>query len=702
VSKTDRARYSVAAQALVTGYSKGLRVVGTVLFLGTLIVERSWIPQLGLVAVLTAATILLRSYQVTIGKYSYISLVTLAALGGALLLGVSCTVLALTAATFLTDSLMHRKSHVAAWTNSAREVVGLVPAYGVYLAVMVWAGTRDPVSLDAVPALTVFAIIYYIISRALFYYTLLARQKLTDVERQFILRYEAIAYFFVVTATAVVVLTISNLPIRTWPFVAALIGFGAYAIKRILEEAIQAEQLTKVHAMESVITSNMSLDASLGLLEKLTHRILDWRDFRIYQKGEDGFQLLYRGSESRTSGGDLPAALEELRQQIVDSGEALVVHEADRDPRTIHIPSHIQSMVIQPLRFGDQLLGTLELDHHKKRQYEKYQVALVEACSQRIATAIHLAQLRQPLIDTVDRIGEQVRGVRGAAESLRATVATMAQSTKAISDALSTQDVDVADGVAATHELSEATRQVVGDSAEAASSSESARETARRHKQTIAGAIDRLIQLKGFVGESSYRVDELGGASKGIVKFLVSIRELADLTNLLALNAAIEAARAGEHGRGFAEVAKEVRSLAEQSAQAAVEAGELVEEMQERLREVVEQMNRGQSAVGGVEEISTQGLEALDAIVSATLDAAEHARRIAATAESQENVFGRLRDRMDTIAEISSQNRQDADGILASAREVEKGVDDLRTASQELDSIANRLADATRRFTSQN
>ncbi|MEJ2238690.1 MAG: methyl-accepting chemotaxis protein [Gemmatimonadales bacterium] len=647
MSKTDRPRYSVAAQALVTGYSQGIRVVGTVLFVGALVIDRSWIPQLGFVAVLTAATILLRAYQVTIGKYSYISLVTLAALGGALLIGVSGAVLALTAATFVTDSLMLRKSHIAAWTNAAREVMSLIPAYGVYLAVMVWVGARNAVSLDAA-------------------------------------------------------MTISELPFRTWPFVGALLGFGAYAIKRILEEAIQAEQLTKVHAMESVITSNMSLKASLEMLEKLSHRILDWRDFRIYQTSQDGFELLYRGSASRTSGGDIPAVLEELRQEMTESGEALVVREVDRDPRTIHVPTHIQSMVIQPLRFGDQLLGTLELDHHKKRQYEKYQVALIEACSQRIATAIHLAQLRQPLIDTVGHISEQVRTVRTAAESLRTTVAKMAQSTNAISGALSTQDVDVADGVAATHELSDATRQVVGDSAEAASSSESAREKAQKHKQTIASAIDRLIQLKGFVGESSQRVDELGGASKRIVKFLVSIRELADLTNLLALNAAIEAARAGEHGRGFAEVAKEVRSLAEQSAQATVEAGELVEEMQERLREVVEQMNRGQSAVGGVEEISTQGLEALDTIVSATLDAAEHAHRIAATAESQETVFGRLRDRMDTIAEISSQNRLDADGILSSAREVEKGVDELRTASQELDSIAARLTDATRRFTSQN
>jgi hypothetical protein len=55
---------------------------------------------------------------------------------------------------------------------------------------------------------------------------------------------------------------------------------------------------------------------------------------------------------------------------------------------------------------------------------------------------------------------------------------------------------------------------------------------------------------------------------------------------------------------------------------------------------------------------------------------------------------------MDAIAEISSQNRQDANGILESATVVEKGVNELRQASQELDSIATMLADATRRFTS--
>lgn len=354
--------------------------------------------------------------------------------------------------------------------------------------------------------------------------------------------------------------------------------------------------------------------------------------------------------------------------------------------------------MIEPLIFGSELIGTLELDHHKRRAYEARDQALVTTCARRVATAVHIADLRRPLIDTVERIGAQVGKLGDLARELSAAAEAMTSSTEAIGGSLSEQDAEVASGLAATERLSDATRRVVHESADAAAASGAASETAEQHRATIAGAIERLVQLKAFVAESSARVGDLGQATQGIVRFLASIRELADLTNLLALNAAIEAARAGKHGRGFAEVAREVRSLAEESGRAATEAGRLVEEIQARLGEVVEQMRRGQTQVEGVEETSTTGLEALDAVVEAARRATEHARRIAETADSQEDAFGSLHDRIDGISAISSRNRQDADVVAARAKEVAAGVDLMGRATRELDAIATMLADITRRF----
>src|SRR2546427_56130 len=251
-----------------------------------------------------------------------------------------------------------------------------------------------------------------------------------------------------------------------------------------------------------------------------------------------------------------------------------------------------------------------------------------------------------------------------------------------------------------TESLAQVSRRVSEDGTEAAQASSTASDVANRNRQQIRGAIERLVALKAFVGESSAKVQELGQVSRRITGFIASIRELADMTNLLALNAAIEAARAGKHGKGFAVVAEEVRRLAEQSANAALEAGELVQDIHRQGGEGVEQMRRGQGNVGGVEEDSSAALEAQDAIVAAPPEATAHAQRIAAAAGEQDKAFGRLRERIHAVAAIAGKNRAEADDVATRASEAARGLSELERATHEIEEVAAMLRELTRGFAS--
>jgi len=131
----------------------------------------------------------------------------------------------------------------------------------------------------------------------------------------------------------------------------------------------------------------------------------------------------------------------------------------------------------------------------------------------------------------------------------------------------------------------------------------------------ISDAIQRLVQVQGFVTDSTGQVTVLGEAAERLTTFFASIRDIAEVTNLIALNATIEAARAGPDGRGFAVVADEVRRLAVQTDRTARDAGQHHEARQREdigdqpdraAEEPVEAQDVGQHVLGQLGGVALQ------------------------------------------------------------------------------------------------
>jgi len=102
-------------------------------------------------------------------------------------------------------------------------------------------------------------------------------------------------------------------------------------------------------------------------------------------------------------------------------------------------------------------------------------------------------------------------------------------------------------------------------------------EHAGQSSEQIGNVLHNLGELTSIVDATDSSIAALSERTGEISSVIKVITDIAEQTNLLALNAAIEAARAGEQGRGFAVVADEVRTLAENTKRATKEIAPVIE-----------------------------------------------------------------------------------------------------------------------------
>lgn len=175
-----------------------------------------------------------------------------------------------------------------------------------------------------------------------------------------------------------------------------------------------------------------------------------------------------------------------------------------------------------------------------------------------------------------------------------------------------------------------------------------------------------------------------GENTKGMTEALASISSIASQTNLLSLNASIEAARAGEAGRGFAVVATEIRNLADDSQAAAAHIGKMIEavsrqadQMTERLRESLDQLEKGNQMTG----------EARESFEIITLGTDEVGNSVEDIISGVEVLSERIREAMDsmgTVKEAADSNVTEINEVSAVVAEQSANLEEVSEAMDKL------------------
>ena len=251
-------------------------------------------------------------------------------------------------------------------------------------------------------------------------------------------------------------------------------------------------------------------------------------------------------------------------------------------------------------------------------------------------------------------------------------------------------------------DMSATIEEVAASADQVATTSRRADELTEDGREAAGEAVAELHRIEERSSSASETVRRLETEMEAVDEIVETISEIADQTNLLALNASIEAARAGEAGSGFAVVAEEVKTLAEETQESAAEVETLIAELRERTDDSVAEMDAIRDGVeSGVETVEAAE-EALTDISDRVAEADDGVQEISGAMDAQAASVNDVTGAVDELAGISQETTAEASTVASFADRqattldtVSSRVDDLNTRAEGLRATVDRFETGT-------
>ena len=282
---------------------------------------------------------------------------------------------------------------------------------------------------------------------------------------------------------------------------------------------------------------------------------------------------------------------------------------------------------------GEMSKGNFAVDSQCRERYVGKFEMLLQAMS----------GLKRQMLDTLNQVDEASQQVSAGSDN-------MAQSAQALAEGATEQAGSVEELTSTITSITEGAEQTAKDL-----------EDSYQQAKMYAEQADKSREQMHELADAMQRIND---TSKKIENITADIEDIASQTNLLSLNASIEAARAGEAGKGFAVVADQIRKLAEQSAQSAVDTRQLIEGA---LNEIDEGNRAAQNAA-----------EALQAVITGIENIAETSKTLSETSETQAKAMVQAEAGVNQIAEVVQSNSAAAEETSATSEELSAQADMLQ------------------------
>ncbi|MGZ2382120.1 methyl-accepting chemotaxis protein [Rhizobium leguminosarum] len=270
--------------------------------------------------------------------------------------------------------------------------------------------------------------------------------------------------------------------------------------------------------------------------------------------------------------------------------------------------------------------------------------------------APELDRIRTDFNMSVAGLRETLCDIRETSSLISDNGRQMAEAVDDLASRTEKQAAALEETAAAVEEISSAVNTSSGRAAAALALVQRAKQGADASASVVQNAVSAMGRIEDASGK--------------IVQIVSAIDSIAFQTNLLALNAGVEAARAGEAGKGFAVVAQEVRELAQRSARAAKEIGELIN-------------NSVREVASGSEFVGRTG-NALMEISSEIVHIVGHIELIASSSRDQATTLHSINASVNDIDRMTQQNAA--------------MVEETNAATRQLSSEALALTDMIARF----